>query len=630
MLRRLRVPDALANGSHAGFATGIAGTLYALTGGWTGSDALTEENFVPLSLAVLLLPAISNLTYYLETSAHGVSRIVSDARSRSLAWVDAQFTMRWEVVVFGTSAGFALAWLALLTSGLTPLPTVVISAVLLGATVVAHDVIQTGVKAAELRLVHGLAGAVAAEVSIERSFERIRMLTRRLLPWEQMGFARYDAGGNEMELLADTAGEAADRFDTRGGDAALAIRRGGPVVSSYTNGSPDAGTDDRHGGSEILVPLYQGGNLVGLWSVRHSDPSIYRESDGDLLNLMAPQLALSLSLSALLAPLAETSKRTASYVHQLTAASADIRRSSEDVVATATRAEKEGSTAADGVESAVTALSQLLESINEATEAATETQETTGAMGRTAADLRDATVKTVDQVNQLSVAVEEGASEVGHLRDASKEVELFAETIAAIAGQTNLLALNATIEAARAGAHGRGFGVVADEVRKLAEESAQAAASMGRSAQATRAVLDRAARILEGLASHLSDLAESTSKWRAELTAMVDTAERTRWVVDRMSQIPVANLETASAVNEILAKARDAATTSAREAMAVAEATGAQRHAIEHLTRGAAEVSRLADRLAEGSRFIEGVREKPERDEGHGEGPEPQATVSQD
>ena len=258
------------------------------------------------------------------------------------------------------------------------------------------------------------------------------MLTRRLLPWEQMGFARYDAGGNEMELLADTAGEAADRFDTRGGDAALAIRRGGPVVSSYTNGSPDAGTDDRHGGSEILVPLYQGGNLVGLWSVRHSDPSIYRESDGDLLNLMAPQLALSLSLSALLAPLAETSKRTASYVHQLTAASADIRRSSEDVVATATRAEKEASTAADGVESAVTALSQLLESINEATEAATETQETTGAMGRTAADLRDATVKTVDQVNQLSVAVEEGASEVGHLRDASKEVELFAETIAAI------------------------------------------------------------------------------------------------------------------------------------------------------------------------------------------------------
>ena len=76
VLRRLRVPDALANGSHAGFATGIAGTLYALTGGWTGSDALTEENFVPLSLAVLLLPAIANLTYYLETSAHGVSRIV--------------------------------------------------------------------------------------------------------------------------------------------------------------------------------------------------------------------------------------------------------------------------------------------------------------------------------------------------------------------------------------------------------------------------------------------------------------------------------------------------------------------------------------------------------------------------
>ena len=64
-----------------------------------------------------------------------------------------------------------------------------------------------------------------------------------------------------------------------------------------------------------------------------------------------------------------------------------------------------------------------------------------------------------------------GASEVASLRDASQEVERFADAIGTIANQTNLLALNATIEASRAGVHGRGFAVVADEVRKLAERT---------------------------------------------------------------------------------------------------------------------------------------------------------------
>src|SRR5438093_9816991 len=88
----------------------------------------------------------------------------------------------------------------------------------------------------------------------------------------------------------------------------------------------------------MLVPLYHAGQLGGLWSGRYSDPAMYRQSDGDLLELLAPQLALMVAIDGSLRPVTGASDQTMQYVQTLTATTQEIHASSQEVAAAAQRA----------------------------------------------------------------------------------------------------------------------------------------------------------------------------------------------------------------------------------------------------------------------------------------------------
>jgi len=169
------------------------------------------------------------------------------------------------------------------------------------------------------------------------------------VPWEHMGFARYDAGTNEMELVADTAtGDRAGkfRFDANAGLSGEAVRLRRPVVARALSPEQVVAPGRETPGSEVLVPLYHAGQLVGLWSVRHSDPNMYRDADAEMLALLAPQLALMLAIEGSVQPVVGASDRTSAYIQTLTATAEEIHASSQEVAASARRASQGAAQAA--------------------------------------------------------------------------------------------------------------------------------------------------------------------------------------------------------------------------------------------------------------------------------------------
>src|SRR2546428_819902 len=244
--RAVQVPitlAALSNAAHLATGSALVGLGYGWMGGATGQAALTTANLLPLAALFVLLPLVVNGTFYLELAV-----------GRTLAWVDARLTVRWEAIVYLTSATLALGWLALARGGLPSSPLAALSVALAAATVGTVYIIRMGVRADELQLIQRLSQAIAAEINLARSFQHIQDLTRRLVPWEHMGFARYDAKRREMELIADTATGAGGARGAGGHQPAVRV----DADASLTGGT-------RRGRRPLVAPApRRGGARAGL------------------------------------------------------------------------------------------------------------------------------------------------------------------------------------------------------------------------------------------------------------------------------------------------------------------------------------------------------------------------------
>ena len=602
-LRRLPLRAALGGAAHVATGSALAGLLYAGIGGVTGAGALAAENLWCLIVLIVVLPLLVNGTFYLEL---GLRRTVIRAH--------AALTARWEALVCSVSTALALGWLALVHSSLGPGTATMLGAMLAVATASSLYVLRRAVRADELHLIQELSHAVTGGISLTRSFSRIQDLTRRLVPWEQMGFARYNSRTNHMELVSDTAlpgDRSGRRVDAGAGPIGEAVRLGRPLVVRVERDDQVAVSMDETPGSAVLVPLLHAGQMVGLWSIRHSDPAMYRASDGEMLALLAPQLALMLAVETSVQPVVGASERTTAYIKTLTTTMQQIQMSSQEVTAAAQRASQGAAQATRLVGVAASESATLKQNAAELS-AAGEATSTAGAqMEQTASKVRLETQGAVRQLTGLGTTAEESASEVRRLQEVAEQVERFSETIGFIANQTNLLALNATIEAARAGVHGRGFAVVADEVHKLAEQSGREARNVGKSAQDTRRALDRAVQLLERIRSDLGDVVRGSSTWVQDLDRIGEAASGTARAGKRVADVARAIADLSGRITRSLEQAKEGAVASTRETEPVAAAAGHQVKAMDNLARGASELTILAGQLADAVRLVRGENGHP-------------------
>lgn len=587
--RRLPLRNALGNAGHLTTASCIGGIIYfMIAGGAPGPAAFAPSNSWRLVLFIAVFVGLLNTTFYLQLQL-----------SPAIAWVDARLTARWEGAVAVLATLLALGALRIAYSS-TPSHWYVAEVIALGAIIVlTHWLVWKGSIGESLQLVQRLTSALSARPELHRALDDLERLTRSLVPYEEMGIAAYDAQTDEFVVVSDTSSivSVGTRVPAGVGLAALAVQRRRAVTGR------DAGKElprlTGHAGSEILVPLMHGERLVGLWSIRHSRVDMYRASDARLLETVMPQLALSLSLDALIQPVLDASERMTGHVASISATTQQLHASAQESADTARR-----------LATTVRALSGTLAAGADEARAAQALADGTVAEGngtrasgeqmvRDAHAVRGATARASAQLMAAAEIVREGTEQVTRLQDVSSTVQAFGRTITALADQTGLLALNAAIEAARAGAHGRGFAVVAQEIRALADRSAEEAEGMDSAVRQIRATLEHATTLMERTRAEVLAVAEASGSWVDELDRIVTAAEAVAAAGERIVTAARESAERSGAMERALAGALRDAEHAATETDVVAGASTQQEGAIEALNDAATQLSLTAHELAE-------------------------------
>lgn len=203
-------------------------------------------------------------------------------------------------------------------------------------------------------------------------------------------------------------------------------------------------------------------------------------------------------------------------VARITDTTSTVASSSQELASTADELERNSKTQTNGIETTVTAMTEMTLTIQDVTNNALNTSDYAGRMKQIALDGQKALDNTSKELFAFADIVKESAEKTEALGAKSEAINEIVEMIKDIADQTNLLALNASIEAARAGEMGRGFAVVADSVKQLAQRTIESSGEISRTVKemhdevdSSVLIMNRERRAIEGIIEHVNGTLKS-------------------------------------------------------------------------------------------------------------------------
>lgn len=242
----------------------------------------------------------------------------------------------------------------------------------------------------------------------------------------------------------------------------------------------------------------------------------------------------------------------------------DSVRSSAKVVSASSSSMKESSLASkNSIYSVASAAEELSASVEEVSANSDVIEQMSVAVFEKSISGEKLIEEIVTRVNSVKEVIEKLYNSVIKLDQKLSRISEFAQVITGISDQTNLLSLNAAIEAARAGEHGKGFAVVAHEVKVLADNCAEAALSIRRSAEEVRTEMSGVNNAMDAGRGEVGQSAVFLDK---ALLAFQEIVESIKNMTDSISQnanllkrIAEAGGDVAAAVNNELTEVENIA-----------------------------------------------------------------------
>jgi methyl-accepting chemotaxis protein len=310
---------------------------------------------------------------------------------------------------------------------------------------------------------------------------------------------------------------------------------------------------------------------------REATPRSQRDALGVALQTMSRRLremvgevsGTAATLSAASGQLAETSSEAGRASGEIAAAVTDVAAGAEDQVRAVEALRRSGEEVA---EAAAAGSSHAADTVLAAGRAREIAETGAGAAG--------AATTAMDAVR---ASAHEAVEQIQGLEQRSERIGAIVGTITAIAEQTNLLALNAAIEAARAGEEGRGFAVVAEEVRRLAEQSQEAAGTIGTLVGEIQTETGRAVQLVEAGARRSDDgaatVADAADAFSALRDGIGDVDSQIEAIVAAIARIEGAAGSMTGQLQDV-ARVAENSSSSTQQVSAAAQQTSASTHEI--------------------------------------------------